>query len=88
MSQNLFSILNGMEPFSIPEVAIGEPFAGNSHFAPDFNFGGLISWEINPDLHSSFGAALHHINRPNLSFYEAENRIIKRFNAHVLVKIE
>jgi type IX secretion system PorP/SprF family membrane protein len=69
-----------------PEVAIGEPFAGNSHFSPDFNFGGLISWEINPDLQTSFGAALHHINRPNLSFYESENRITRRFNAHVLVK--
>jgi type IX secretion system PorP/SprF family membrane protein len=69
-----------------PGIAIGEPFAGTSLFAPDFNFGGLISWDVNENLFTCFGASLHHINRPNLTFYEAENRLERRLTVHALVK--
>jgi type IX secretion system PorP/SprF family membrane protein len=69
-----------------PSIANGEPFNGNSLFAPDFNFGGLICWEVNENLYTSIGSALFHINRPKLTFYEAENRLEPRLVIHALVK--
>lgn len=69
-----------------PNIANGEPFTGNSLFAPDFNFGGLICWEINENLYTSIGSALYHINKPKLTFYEAENRLEPRLVIHALVK--
>ncbi len=67
-------------------VASGEPFKSNSIFSPDFNFGLSIFWRINENFNTNFGAALHHINRPKLTFYEPENRIENKLVIHGLLK--
>lgn len=68
-----------------PNVANGEPYVASSLFAPDFNFGGILSWDINEKLNANFGMALHHINQPQLTFYESENRLENRLVLHVLM---
>jgi len=69
-----------------PNVASGEPFTDNSIFSPDFNFGGSIFWEVNEDSKFNLGAALHHINRPKLTFYKSENRVEQKLVLHAMAK--
>ncbi|HPE58618.1 MAG TPA: PorP/SprF family type IX secretion system membrane protein [Bacteroidales bacterium] len=72
--------------FFDPSISSGEPFSGNSLFAPDFNFGGLACWEISKNLQTSIGTSLMHINRPKLTFYEVENRLEHRLIVHGTAK--
>jgi len=65
-----------------PNVASGEPFTSSSIFAPDFNFGGVVCWKINEKINTNIGLAMHHINRPKLTFYDAENRLEQKLVAH------
>jgi type IX secretion system PorP/SprF family membrane protein len=71
-----------------PDVASGEPYSSNSVFSPDFNFGGCVSWAIDEKIFTTFGAALHHINRPKLTFYESESRIENKLVFHGLVQVK
>ena len=71
-----------------PNVASGEPFTSSSLFAPDFNFGGLVCWQINQKTNTSFGLAMHHINRPKLTFYDDENRLEPKIVAHAQVFLQ
>jgi len=70
-----------------PDIASHEPYMGNTLFAPDFNFGGIVCWDINEKLHTNAGVAMHHINKPNLTFYDAENRLEYKLIFHGLVKM-
>jgi type IX secretion system PorP/SprF family membrane protein len=68
-----------------PGIASGEP-SGNSLFVPDINVGTIFCWDINDKLHTNVGAAMHHVNRPNLSFYDAENKLDYKFIINGMVK--
>ncbi len=71
-----------------PDLSNGENFASNSVFAFNFNFGGLITYKINRSLILKAGAALSHINKPHISFYDADNRINQKFIVHANVNIK
>jgi type IX secretion system PorP/SprF family membrane protein len=68
-----------------PNVSTGEPFSSSSIFAPDFNFGGVVCWKINEKVNTNFGVAMHHINRPQLTFYDTENRLEQKLVAHAQI---
>ena len=68
-----------------PNIASGEPYVSNSLFAPDFNFGGLLQWQISERLKAVLGGSFHHINKPSLTFYEAENKLENKLIIHGLV---
>lgn len=65
-----------------PELSNNENFSANSIFAVNFNFGGLISYEINRDLILEIGTSLNHINKPRTSFYDSDNRINQKLIIH------
>lgn len=71
-----------------PNVASGEPFTSSSIFAPDFNFGGVVCWKINEKINTNIGLAMHHINRPKLTFYDDENRLEQKIVAHAQVFVQ
>jgi type IX secretion system PorP/SprF family membrane protein len=71
-----------------PNVASGEPFSSSSIFAPDFNFGGVVFWKINEKIKTNIGLAMHHINRPKLTFYDDENRLEQKIVAHAQVFVQ
>ncbi len=65
-----------------PAASSNENFSTNSIFAVNFNFGGLISYEINTDLTIQIGSSLNHINKPRTSFYDSDNRINQKLIIH------
>ncbi len=71
-----------------PNIASHEPYTASSIFAPDFNFGGIFCWDINEKFHANAGAAMHHINQPKLTFYDAENRVGFKLVFHGLLKAQ
>ncbi len=71
-----------------PDVASHEPYTSNSLFAPDFGFCGMISWKMNERFILKTGAAMNHLNRPKLTFYEAENRLEPKLTVHALAEMK
>lgn len=71
-----------------PNVASQEPYTESSLFAPDFNLGGMVCWDIRENLKINTGLAMHHINRPLLTFYESENRLERRLIFHALLRAQ
>jgi type IX secretion system PorP/SprF family membrane protein len=65
-----------------PGASSNENFSTNSIFAMNFNFGGLLTYEINRNLFLQAGASLNHINKPRTSFYDDDNRINQKFILH------
>jgi type IX secretion system PorP/SprF family membrane protein len=65
-----------------PEASSLENFSSHSIFAVNFNFGGLIKYEINPNIEVQLGSSLNHINKPRTSFYDADNRIDQKLIIH------
>ena len=59
-----------------------EPFTTQSVFAPNLNFGVVVSYELTNDFKWEAGGALHHINKSKTSFYNTENRIPWKWVAH------
>ncbi len=70
-----------------PAQANSEPFASQSVFSPDFNFGFNVSYALNGNVKLEAGTALHHINKPKSSFYDADNRIDRKLLSHARVEI-
>ena len=70
-----------------PNMNNNEPFGAQSVFAPDINFGVNISYAVNNNLKLEAGSALHHINRPKTSFYDADNRIDLKLIFHVRAEL-
>ncbi len=70
-----------------PSLGSNEPFVSQSVFAPDINFGVLISYLFNSDVKMEAGTALHHINKPKTSFYDADNRIDWKLLTHARMEI-
>ena len=66
-----------------PGASSNENFASNSIFAVNFNFGGLITYEINRNLLLQAGSSLNHINKPRTSFYDSDNRINQKLIVHI-----
>jgi type IX secretion system PorP/SprF family membrane protein len=60
---------------------------------PKVNFANVsvgLNWQYNTNTHFSFhlGAAIHHVNRPNISFFETgDEKLYSRFNLHGNVEI-
>ena len=65
-----------------PEASSLENFSSSSIFAVNFNFGGLVKYEINPNIEVQLGSSLNHINKPRTSFYDADNRINQKLIIH------
>ncbi len=65
-----------------PGASSNENFSTNSIFAVNFNFGGLLTYEINRNLFLQAGASLNHINKPRTSFYDDDNRINQKLIIH------
>lgn len=65
-----------------PSASSNENFTTNSIFAVNFNFGALISYEINNDIAFQVGSSLNHINKPRTSFYDSDNRINQKLIVH------
>ncbi|MCF6171799.1 MAG: PorP/SprF family type IX secretion system membrane protein [Bacteroidales bacterium] len=65
-----------------PGASSNENFSTNSIFAVNFNFGGLLTYEVNRKLFLRAGASLSHINKPRTSFYDDDNRINPKLIAH------
>ncbi len=70
-----------------PAQASNEPFASQSVMAPDFNFGLNVSYALNRSVKLEAGTALHHINKPKTSFYDADNRIDWKLLSHARAEI-
>lgn len=72
-----------------PAASNNENFSSTSIFAVNFNFGGLLSYEVSRGLIFQIGASLNHINKPRTSFYDSDNRINQKLiihsNASILV---
>lgn len=71
-----------------PDIGHGENFTSNSIFAPDFNVGGIICWDINDRYRSTFGVSMAHVNKPKLSFYSEGYRLKNKFSFHGLMQIK
>ncbi|NOX84453.1 MAG: type IX secretion system membrane protein PorP/SprF [Chlorobi bacterium] len=71
-----------------PDLSNGENFASNSVFAFNFNFGGLITYKITRSFILKAGASLSHINKPHISFYDADNRINQKLIVHASANIK
>lgn len=65
-----------------PEISNNENFSSNSIFSVNFNFGGLISYNMNKSLILRLGSSLNHINKPRTSFYDNDNRINQKLIIH------
>jgi len=65
-----------------PDASSNENFSSNSIFAVNFNFGGLLSYELNNSLILQLGSSLNHINKPRTSFYDSDNRINQKLIVH------
>ena len=65
-----------------PGASSNENFSTNSIFALNFNFGGLIIYEVNQNLIFQVGSSLSHINKPRTSFYDDDNRINQKLIIH------
>lgn len=70
-----------------PSQGNNEPFASQSVMAPDFNFGLNVSYALNRNIKLEAGSALHHINKPKTSFYDADNRIDWKLLSHARAEI-
>lgn len=65
-----------------PGASSNENFSTNSIFAVNFNFGGMLTYEVNRNLFLQSGASLNHINKPRTSFYDDDNRINQKLIIH------
>lgn len=65
-----------------PGASSNENFSSISIFAVNFNFGGLLSYEVNRELIIQLGTSLNHINKPRTSFYDSDNRINQKLIIH------
>ena len=70
-----------------PAYGSNEPVGSLSVFAPDINFGVNVFYAASDVLKLEAGGALHHINRPKTSFYNADNRIDVKMIAHARAEI-
>jgi type IX secretion system PorP/SprF family membrane protein len=71
-----------------PSISSDEPYVRNSVFAVNFNFGMLISYALSRKIKAMLGSSLNHINKPNVSFYESDNRLDQKFIFHGKVLVE
>lgn len=71
-----------------PDAFSGETLADNSVIKPDFGIGGLICWDVTDRTNAHFGVSLHHINRPNITFYESDNRLEYKFIFHASATVK
>jgi type IX secretion system PorP/SprF family membrane protein len=66
-----------------PNLSNGEHFQKNSLFYPDINFGTHWFFQKDDQLIFNFGAALFHLNKPVVSFFENNDvKLNRRFAAY------